>query len=179
MRLLTHWALENVADKLTNIRNSSFSTRDEKTRRWMPQKLTNQKSALVQAMAWCRQATSHYLIQCWPRYLCRHMTLLGHKWVKAVIRQQLKNDIESISSCSGHKQINIEPISKNILELIYTYKKECNTQPEHQSYQAHNSMKCWRLSLRNTHILKTHKPGLSNFYIYHTTCIFVTKHRLQ
>ena len=145
----------------------------------MPQKLTNQKSALVQAMAWCRQATSHYLIQCWPRYLCRHMTLLGHKWVKAVIRQQLKNDIESISSCSGHKQINIEPISKNILELIYTYKKECNTQPEHQSYQAHNSMKCWRLSLRNTHILKTHKPGLSNFYIYHTTCIFVTKHRLQ
>ena len=30
MRLLTHWALENVADKLTNIRNSSFSTRDEK-----------------------------------------------------------------------------------------------------------------------------------------------------
>ena len=24
-------------------------------------------SALVQVMAWCRQATSHYLNQCWPR----------------------------------------------------------------------------------------------------------------
>ena len=27
------------------------------------------KSTLVQVMAWCRQATSHYLTQCWPRYL--------------------------------------------------------------------------------------------------------------
>ena len=26
-------------------------------------------STLVQVMAWCRQATSHYLSQCWPRSL--------------------------------------------------------------------------------------------------------------
>ena len=32
---------------------------------WMPQGLTDDKSALVQVMAWCRQATSHYLSQCW------------------------------------------------------------------------------------------------------------------
>ena len=25
------------------------------------------KSTLVEVMAWCRQATSHYLSQCWPR----------------------------------------------------------------------------------------------------------------
>ena len=35
--------------------------------KWMPQDLTDDKSTLVQAMAWCRQATSHYLNQCWPR----------------------------------------------------------------------------------------------------------------
>ena len=29
--------------------------------------LTDDKSTLVQVMAWCRQATSHYLSQCWPR----------------------------------------------------------------------------------------------------------------
>ena len=29
--------------------------------------LTEDKSTLVQVMAWCRQATSHYLSQCWPR----------------------------------------------------------------------------------------------------------------
>ena len=31
--------------------------------------LTDDKSILVQVMAWCRQATSHYLSQCWPRSL--------------------------------------------------------------------------------------------------------------
>ena len=37
--------------------------------RWMPLDLTDDKSTLVQVMAWCRQATSHYLSQCWPRSL--------------------------------------------------------------------------------------------------------------
>ena len=31
--------------------------------------LTDDKSTLVQVMPWCRQATSHYLNQCWPRSL--------------------------------------------------------------------------------------------------------------
>ena len=29
--------------------------------------LTDDKSTLVQVMAWCRQTTSYYLSQCWPR----------------------------------------------------------------------------------------------------------------
>ena len=36
---------------------------------WMPLDLTDDKSTLVQVMAWCRQATSHYLSQCWPSSL--------------------------------------------------------------------------------------------------------------
>ena len=35
--------------------------------RWMPLTLTDDKSTLVLIMAWCHQATSHYLSQCWPR----------------------------------------------------------------------------------------------------------------
>ena len=35
--------------------------------RWMSLDPTDDKSTLVQVMAWCRQATSHYLSQCWPR----------------------------------------------------------------------------------------------------------------
>ena len=35
----------------------------------MPQDLTDDKSTLVQVMALCRQATSHYLNQCWHRSL--------------------------------------------------------------------------------------------------------------
>ena len=34
--------------------------------RWMPRDPTDDKSTLVQVMAWCRQATSHYLSQCLP-----------------------------------------------------------------------------------------------------------------
>ena len=43
-----------------------------------PQKnvLTDDKSTLVHVMAWCRQATSHYLSQYWPCF-CRHMASLG------------------------------------------------------------------------------------------------------
>ena len=37
--------------------------------RWMPLGLTVDKWTLVQVMAWCRHATSHYLSKCWPRYM--------------------------------------------------------------------------------------------------------------
>ena len=40
---------------------------------WMPMDFTDDQSTLVQVMAWCRKATSHYLSQCWPR-LCHQMT---------------------------------------------------------------------------------------------------------
>ena len=42
------------------------------TLRWMPLDLTDDKSTLVQVRAWCRQATSHYLSQCWPRFMSRY-----------------------------------------------------------------------------------------------------------
>ena len=35
--------------------------------RWMPDDLTDDKLKLVQPMAWCHQAASHYLGQCWLR----------------------------------------------------------------------------------------------------------------
>ena len=34
--------------------------------KWMSVDFTDDQSALVQVMAWCRQATSHNLSQCWP-----------------------------------------------------------------------------------------------------------------
>ena len=38
------------------------------TLEWLPN-LIDGKSTMFQVMAWCRQAPSHYLIQCWPRSL--------------------------------------------------------------------------------------------------------------
>ena len=43
-----------------------FTSSNDNALRWMPWHLTDDKSTLVQVMAWCRQATSHYLSQCWP-----------------------------------------------------------------------------------------------------------------
>ena len=51
---------------------------------WMPQDLTDDnldKSTLVQVMAWCRQATSHYLSQCWPRSMSPN-GVTRPQWVK-------------------------------------------------------------------------------------------------
>ena len=36
---------------------------------WMSLDFTDDQSTLFQVMAWCRQARSHYLSQCWPRSL--------------------------------------------------------------------------------------------------------------
>ena len=44
-------------------------------------KLPLDKSTLVQVMAWCRQATSHYLSQCWPRSVLPY-GVTRPQWVK-------------------------------------------------------------------------------------------------
>ena len=62
--------------KLTT-QNSSLGTCCEISLMWMPQNLTNEKSTLIQVMAWCHQATSHYLGQCWLNLFC-HIVSLGH-----------------------------------------------------------------------------------------------------
>ena len=43
-----------------------FTSSKDNALRLMPRDLTHDKSTLVQVMAWCHQATSHYLSQCWP-----------------------------------------------------------------------------------------------------------------
>ena len=48
--------------------------------------LTNEKSTLVQVLVWDRQATSHYLSQCWPRsnspYGITKLQSINTKYVK-------------------------------------------------------------------------------------------------
>ena len=56
-----------VIFKLTLV-NGGWGISYEIALRWMPQDLTDDKSTLVQVMAWCHQTTSHYLSQCWPRF---------------------------------------------------------------------------------------------------------------
>ena len=48
---------------------------------WMQWRLTDDKSTLVQVMAWCHQATSHYLNQCWTRSMSPY-GVTRPQWVK-------------------------------------------------------------------------------------------------
>ena len=59
--------------------------------------LTDYKSTLVQVMAWCPQATSHYLHQCWPRSMS-HMVSLGHNELK-----QMKYNFSNLNSFIAEK----------------------------------------------------------------------------
>ena len=49
--------------------NNSYGTCCEISFRRMPQNRTNENLILVQVMGCCRQATTHYLNQCWPTSL--------------------------------------------------------------------------------------------------------------
>ena len=72
--------------------------------RWMPLDFTDVQSTLAQVMAWCCQATSHYLSQCFNQDLCRQMASLG--------LSELSLSVQSVGggrgcevSCGGHHQL--------------------------------------------------------------------------
>ena len=58
-----------------------FRSSNDNPPRWMPWDLTDDKSTLVQVMAWCHQATSHYLSQCWPSSMSPY-GITRPQWVK-------------------------------------------------------------------------------------------------
>ena len=62
---------------------------------------TDDQSTLLQAMAGCRQATSHYLSQCWPRYMTPY-DVTRPQWVKD------ESALENIH-CRGLQDRNSSP----------------------------------------------------------------------
>ena len=77
---LTHWPLGDLNENF-QANCSDYSISCEIALRWMPLTLTDDKSTLVQVMAWCHQATSHCLSQCWPRSLSPY-GVTRPQWVK-------------------------------------------------------------------------------------------------
>ena len=52
--------------------------------KWMTLDFTDDKSTLVQVMAWCHQVTSHYLSQCWTRSMSPY-GITRPQWVNRCI----------------------------------------------------------------------------------------------
>ena len=83
-----------VIYKLTLL-NGGWSISCEIALRWMPQDLTDDKSTLVKVMAWCRQATSHYLSQCWPRSLSPN-GVTRPQLVNSLVPGRCRNNVKNI-----------------------------------------------------------------------------------
>ena len=65
---------------------------------WVSLDHTYVKSTLVQVMAWCRQATSHYLSQCWPRSPSSY-GVTRPQWVNSSLLEQNGYFADDISKC--------------------------------------------------------------------------------
>ena len=77
---------------------------------WMSLDFTDDQSTLVQVMAWCRQATSHYLSQCWPRSLSPYGVTRPQwkcqdyfyvKWEYLNTMQKIKNYLRHENKANG------------------------------------------------------------------------------
>ena len=67
-----------------------LSTSHEIAYKWITPDLFNWRSTLVQVMAWCRQATNHYLSQCWLIYVA--ISITGPQWlIRVDIRLPYQN----------------------------------------------------------------------------------------
>ena len=63
----------------------------------MPQNLTDDKSTVVQLMAWCHQATSHYLSQCWPSFVPASLhDIIKPQWVKYRLISPISSRLTSL-----------------------------------------------------------------------------------
>ena len=67
--------------------------------RWRPQNSIDDKSTLVQVMAWSHQATSHYLSQCWPRSMSPY-NVTRPQWVKPKNVSYLKFSSKWVYACA-------------------------------------------------------------------------------
>ena len=111
--------------------------------------LTEDKSTLVQVMAWCRLATSHYLNQCWPSSMSPY----------GITRPQWVNNIET------HFKGRYPECHKSSLMLFN------NVDPDlchHMASLGHNELTHWGWDKMTT-IFQTTLSDV--FFFYGNYCI--------
>ena len=88
----------------------TLSNSCETALRSMPQNPSDDKSTLVQVMAWCRQAASHYLSQCCPRSLSPY-GVTRPQWVNSLFlsgsKCHSKNIVYKYEFVTDSKSISI------------------------------------------------------------------------
>ena len=69
-----------------------FTSSNHNAHRRMPWDFTDDKSTLVQVKAWCLQATSHYLSQCWPSSMSPY-GVTKPQWVKESLQHHMAHGV--------------------------------------------------------------------------------------
>ena len=94
---------------------------------WKSLDLTDDQSTLAQVMAWCRQATSHCLSQCWPRSLLPY-GVTRPQWVKLHSKQKDR-------LCPHYSNIIMSVVASQItsLTIVYSTVYSGADQRKHQS----------------------------------------------
>ena len=124
--LLTHWPLGDFNSILCRSFSSDFFVNGG----WgisyeIALDLTDDKSTLVQAMAWCRQATSHYLNQCWPKSMPPN-GVTRPQWVKVIFKCMWY--MCSHSSGLLHFTIKFQHAGRDLARLLDTCKMAAKLQ---------------------------------------------------
>ena len=99
-----------------------FKSSYDNVLKWMPQDLTDDKSTLVQVIAWCRQASSHYLSQCWLRSMSPNGVTrpqwVNQRYSSIVIYQRVNVGTGMCQSILWHLPV---PMLTPSASLIYKY----------------------------------------------------------
>ena len=99
-----------------------FRSSHDNALRWIPQDLIDDKSTLVQVMAWGRQATSHYLSQCWPSSMSPY-GVTRPQWVKG-LRPVLEGFVVTMHTGACNRKSNPQTVRPR--DLTYcSHKPEC------------------------------------------------------
>ena len=87
---------------------------------WMSLGFTDDQSTLVQVMAWCRQATSHYLSPCWPRSLSPY-GVTRPQWVKLHFGSNNNSSFTGQSSFWMMMSVVLIRFKLNLVYVYYVY----------------------------------------------------------
>ena len=128
---------------------------------WLSLDLTDDKSTLVQVMAWCCQATSHYLSQCWPISMMPYC-ITRAQWVKCEkhclfsCKESYRIIIKFQSCFTRHKNdLIILHYSKLSLLLLFCF-------DEYQYLASgHQQPSCLFPSLMSASLLQPRHQGIS------------------
>ena len=129
-----------------------FTSSKDNALRWMPRDLTNDKSTLVQAIAWYHQATSHHLSQCWlssmsPYGVTRPQWVNSLRPSDAIIHLASQSTLVQVMTCC---LLDTKPLPEPTLIYFQLNLKEQTSGKFESKYKNFHTRNCfWKCHLQD------------------------------